>query len=62
MSELLPLMSLTLPETDMADSKSPRIRTYFFESQAEIGSYFNGTNTNFKVYRFLFEGYIILSP
>ena len=24
-------------------SKSSRIRTYFFESQAEIGSYFKGT-------------------
>ena len=30
-------------------SKSPRIRTYFFESQAEIGSYFKGNKTNFKV-------------
>ena len=30
-------------------SKSPRIRTYFFESQAEISSYFKDTNTNFKV-------------
>ena len=30
-------------------SKSPRIRTYFFESQTEIGSYFKGTKTNFKV-------------
>ena len=30
-------------------SKSPRIGTYFFESQAEIGSYFKGTKTNFKV-------------
>ena len=25
------------------------IRTYFFESQAEIGSYFKGTKANFKV-------------
>ena len=30
-------------------SKSPRIRTYFYESQAEIGSYFKDTKTNFKV-------------
>ena len=30
-------------------SKSPHIRTYLFESQAEIGSYFRGTKTNFKV-------------
>ena len=30
-------------------SKSPRIRTYFFESQDEIGSYFKGTKINLKV-------------
>ena len=30
-------------------SKSPRIRTYFFESQAEIGSYFKDTKIKFKV-------------
>ena len=30
-------------------SKSPRIRTYFFESQAEIGSYFKVTKIHFKV-------------
>ena len=30
-------------------SKSPRIRTYFFEIQAEIGSYFIDTKTNLKV-------------
>ena len=30
-------------------SKSPRIRTYFFERQAEIGSNFKGTKTNFRV-------------
>ena len=29
-------------------SKSPRIRTYLSESQAEIGSYFKGTKTNFQ--------------
>ena len=44
------------------NSKSPRIRTYFFESQAEIGSYFKDTKINFKVSRFLFEGYLMLSP
>ena len=37
-------------------SKSPRIRTYFFESQAEIGSIFKGTKTKFKVQRFLLKG------
>ena len=42
-------------------SKSPRIRTYFFESQAEIGSCFKGTKTNFKVQRFLFEGCLMQS-
>ena len=26
-------------------------RTYYYKSQAEIGSYFKGTKTNFKVYR-----------
>ena len=31
-------------------SKSPRVRTCFFESQAEIGSYFKGTKTSFKIY------------
>ena len=36
-------------------SKSPHIRTYFFEGQAEIGSYFKDTMTNIRVYRFLFE-------
>ena len=40
-------------------SKSPRIRTYFFENQAEIGSYFKGTKTNFNVSRFLFEGCLV---
>ena len=30
-------------------SKSPRIRIYFFESQAEVASYFKGTKTKFKV-------------
>ena len=30
-------------------SKSPRMRTYFFERQAEIGSYFKGTKTNSRV-------------
>ena len=30
-------------------SKSPRIRTYFLESQTEIGSYFKGIKTNFRV-------------
>ena len=30
-------------------SKSPHIRTYFFETGAKIGSYFKGTNTNFKI-------------
>ena len=39
-------------------SKSPCIRTYFFESQAETGSYFKDTKINFKVNRFLFEGYL----
>ena len=33
----------------VAYSKSPRIRTCFFESYTEIGSYFKDTNTNFKV-------------
>ena len=45
----------------MKYSKSPRIRNYFFESQAEIGSYFKDTKINFKVLRFLFEGYLMLS-
>ena len=36
-------------------SKSPHIRTYFFESQAEIGSYFKDTMTNIRVDMFLFE-------
>ena len=35
-------------------SKSPHIRTYFFESQAEIGSYFKDTMTNIRVDMFLF--------
>ena len=30
-------------------SKSPHIKTYFFESQAEISSYFKGIKTNFKL-------------
>ena len=30
-------------------SKSPHIRTYFLVREAEIGSYFKGTNTNSKV-------------
>ena len=30
-------------------SKSPHIRTYFFEREDEICSYFKGTNTSFKV-------------
>ena len=30
-------------------SKSPHTRTYCIESQAEIGSYFKGTKTDFKV-------------
>ena len=29
-------------------SKSPHIRTYFFESQAEVGSYFKDTMTNIR--------------
>ena len=37
-------------------SKSSHIRTYFFWSQAEKGSYLKGTKINFKVQRFLFEG------
>ena len=40
----------------ITNSKSPRIKTYFFESQTEICSYFKDINTNFKVERFLFEG------
>ena len=40
-------------------SKSPHIRTYFLESQAEIGSYFKGTKTSFKVWKFLFEGCLV---
>ena len=36
-------------DDEVSYSKSPRIRTYFFESQAEIGSYFKGTKTNYKV-------------
>ena len=36
-------------------SKSLHIRTYFFESQAEIGSYFKDTMTNMRVDMFLFE-------
>ena len=36
-------------------SKSPHIRTYFFESQAEIGSYFKDAMTNIRVDMFLFE-------
>ena len=31
------------------DSNSPRMRTYFFDSQAEIGSYFKGTETDFNL-------------
>ena len=30
-------------------SESRHIRTYFFERETEIGSYFKGTNTNLKV-------------
>ena len=30
-------------------SESPRIKTYFFENQAEIGSYFKDSNINFTV-------------
>ena len=37
-------------------SKSPHTRTCFLKSHAEIGSFFKGTDTNFKVKRFLFEG------
>ena len=37
-------------------SISLHIRSYFFESQAAVSSYFKGTKTNFKVYRLLFEG------
>ena len=40
-------------------SKSPHIRTYFFEIQAEIGSYFKDTMTNIRVYRFLFEEWLV---
>ena len=40
-------------------STSPRTRTYSFESQAEFGSYFSVTKTNFKVQRLLFEGCLI---
>ena len=39
-------------------SKSPHIKAYFFEREAEIGPYFKGINTNLKVWRFLFEGYL----
>ena len=51
------LLSATLQSLEY--SKSLRIRTDFFESQAEIGSYFKGTNTKFKVWRFLFDGCIV---
>ena len=30
------------------NNKSSHIRTYFFEKEAEIGSYFKGTNTILK--------------
>ena len=40
-------------------SKSPQLRTYFYESQDEIGSYFKGITTNFMVSRFLFEGCLV---
>ena len=40
-------------------SKSPHIRTYFFESQAEIGSHFKDTMTSIRVYRFLFEEWLV---
>ena len=34
---------------DSLYSKSPHIRTYFFEREAETAPYFQGTNTNLKV-------------
>ena len=40
-------------------SKSPHIITYFFEIQTEIGSYFKDTMTNIRVYRFLFEEWLV---
>ena len=40
-------------------SKSPHIRTYFFESQAETGSHFKDTMTNIRVKRFSFEGWLV---
>ena len=42
-------------------SKFPHIRTYFFETEAEMGSYFQVTNTNLKVQRFLFEGCLLFA-
>ena len=44
---------------NMKYSKSPRIRTYFFESQAEIGSYFKGTKANFQGIEVLIEGCVL---
>ena len=37
----------------------PAYKNLLFRNQAEIGSYFKGTKTNFKVQRFLFEGGLV---
>ena len=42
------MVSVQAKSETMKYSKSPRLRTYFFESQAEIGFYSKGT-TNFSV-------------
>ena len=43
-------LGIMFSQSSLKDKANPRhIRTYFFESQAEIGSYFKGTETTFKV-------------
>ena len=55
----VPSLNEEAKKRGQAYSKSPHIRTYFFDSQTEIGSYFKGTKTKFKVWRFLFEECIV---
>ena len=42
----MPAHVKTVKNVMLAYNKSLHIRTYFFEREAEIGSYFKGTNTS----------------